>query len=485
MLPCLCLLRVPRPRRFSVLTTPAADCLDPNPITRRPFTPPRTKPDVTTPHQSNNQRVIASSPTTIQFIDEPLPYHTLLFDAQRLPIRSILFPTQSPLSITRQQARFDQFLDHMESLSVAASSGGPVFVLHPHPESGLGNNIRSLMTIFFLAIASDRGVRGGFRIIRSFLVNSDPDIFFNLFVPFSNMTQTMPVATRVHEWIQTEREVTRIAQIPISKRFLRSSTHIRTFSDITSSFIDPKRYQKLLESFGLVPETGIVDTRMFMGKMLRSALLQVLLNPEPTLCEQINRHIQILKQRHLIGVQIRAGGQLANFKERAILGANAVNPFANAVIRYMKEKRLRPEDVYLYVSTDSDVVYKEMQRIFGIYNETMVYTVSDYRIGHSSSRKSFSRYDQGKNWESFSNRALMDLLILKESDYLVFSQGSSFGQFAHEVQQTYNAPINADRFLKKQGLQCSVYHHRAKAGKATFVMKSDCKVKVPLQSLGM
>ena len=66
-----------------------------------------------------------------------------------------------------------------------------MFVLHPHPESGLGNNIRSLMTIFFLAIASDRGVRGGFRIIRSFLVNSDPDIFFNLFVPFSNMTQTI------------------------------------------------------------------------------------------------------------------------------------------------------------------------------------------------------------------------------------------------------------------------------------------------------
>lgn len=315
------------------------------------------------------------------------------------------------------------------------------------------------------------------------VVNSDPDIFFNLFVPFSNMTKTIPVATRVHEWIQTEREVSRIAHVPIATRFLRSTTHIRTFSDITSSFIDPKRYQKLLESFGLVPETGIVDTRMFMGKMMRSALLQVLLNPEPTLCEQINRHIQVLKQRHLIGVQIRTGGQLANFKERSILGKFAVNHFANAVIRYMREKQLKPADVYLYVSTDSDVVYMEMQRIFGAYNETMVYTVSDYRIGHSASRKSYSNTDQGKNWESFSNRALMDLLILKESDYLVFSQGSSYGQFAHEVQQTYNAPVNADAFLKKRGLQCSVYHHRSKAGKATFVLKEDCKAMVLLQSL--
>ena len=316
-----------------------------------------------------------------------------------------------------------------------------------------------------------------------FLVNSDPDVFFNLFVPFSNMTETVPVATRVHEWIQTEREVSRIARVPISTRFLRSTTHIRTFSDVTSSFIDPKRYQQLLESFGLLPETGVVDTRLFIGKMMRSALLQVLLNPEPTLCEQINHHIQILKQRHLIGVQIRTGGQLANFKERSILGAFAVNHFANAVIRYMKENRLKPEDVYLYVSTDSDAVNREMRRIFGAYNETMVYTISDYRIGHSSSRKSFSRSNQGKDWESFSNRALMDLLILKESDYLVFSEGSSYGQFAHEVQQTYTSPVNADDFLKKRGLQCSVYHHRSKAGKATFVQKVDSKVRVSLQSL--
>ena len=98
--------------------------------------------------------------SSLQYIDEPLPNEPLSLAMQRSPIRSIMFPPQSPLSISKQQARFDKFLDHMESLSVAASAGGPVFVLHPHPESGLGNNIRSLMTIFFLAIASDRGVRG-------------------------------------------------------------------------------------------------------------------------------------------------------------------------------------------------------------------------------------------------------------------------------------------------------------------------------------
>ena len=314
-------------------------------------------------------------------------------------------------------------------------------------------------------------------------MNSDPDIFFNLFVPFSNMTTLVAATSRVHEWIQTNREVVRVARIPIASRYIQNVTHLTTYSDITSAFIDPPRYQRLLESFGLVPETGVVDTRVFMGKMMRSALLPVLLNPEPTLCEQINHHIQQLKQRHLIGVQIRNGGKLANYRERPIQGQFAMKHFVNAVIRYMKQNHLSPEDVYLFISTDSDVVYAEMQRIFCAYNETMVYSIHEYPIGHSSSRKSFGVYGRRNKWESFSNRAMMDLLILKESDFLVFSQGSSYGQFAHELQQTYNSPVNADAFLKKRGLTCSVYHHRSKAGKAINILKADSKVDVPLLSL--
>ena len=77
----------------------------------------------------------------------------------------------------------------------------------------------------------------------------------------------------------------------------------------------------------------------------------------------------------------------------------------------------------------------------------------------------------------------MDLLILKESDFLVFSQGSSYGQFSHELQQTYNNPISPKEYLEAKGLKCSVYGHRKFAGKARIIKKTTSRMFVPLESL--
>lgn len=256
---------------------------------------------------------------------------------------------------------------------------------------------------------------------------------------------------------------------------------LRTFSDMTSSFINANLYQSVFQNDGIIPSLNVKASAIYLGQMFRSALLPVLLNPEETLCTLINNHIENLKKRHMIGMQIRVGGSQSNFKERQIQGNHAVNHFFNEVIRYMKKERLNPEDVYVYISTDSDIVSRRVSGLFRKIHPDMVYSVNDFRVGHSAIGKTY--FNGGDAWKEFTSRALMDLLILKESDFLVFSQGSSYGQFSHELQQTYNNPVSPNDYLAAKGLKCSVYGHRKSAGKARIVKKSSSRSYVPLESL--
>lgn len=63
----------------------------------------------------------------------------------------------------------------------------------------------------------------------------------------------------------------------------------------------------------------------------------------------------------------------------------------------------------------------------------------------------------------------MDLMLLKESDYLIYSRKSSFGKFAHELQMASSNQLDVNSFLRQQGLQCSVFHDRDSVGTSTYV----------------
>lgn len=252
--------------------------------------------------------------------------------------------------------------------------------------------------------------------------------------------------------------------------------NLTTYSDITSAYISPKLYQTLLRDNGLVPSLPSLASPEYLGKMVRSAVLKLIMNPAHDMCVLVNRHLAKLRQRHVIGLQIRNGGWKANYRERSIQGRYTIPHFYNEVIRYLKHSNLTPHDVYVVIATDSTSVAQELTTLFQELEPTMVYPIDDFKIGHSAPGKTF--HGAGKNWKAFNDRALLDLLILKESDFLVFSQGSSFGQFAHELQQAYNNPISANAFLQEKGMTCSVFNRVKGAGKARMMLKARTRYDV-------
>ena len=242
---------------------------------------------------------------------------------------------------------------------------------------------------------------------------------------------------------------------PLS-RLLRSPSFIlSTYSDITLSSLSPKLYAAQFQKMGLLPEGEEPVDAIAMGMSIRSIWLRLLFNPTQSLCSIVNRHLAVLHQRTMIGIQLRVGGSKANYAEKEMLNWAGVEKAIQLVRDHMMKENLRSEDVYLFVSTDSDYVLRYIREQFK--NCRCVYSTNEYKIGHSAfgSTKLYSK----KRWREATKRAIVDLMILKDSNYLVITRKSSFGKFAYELQQAKRSPVEVHSFLKRRGLQCSVFKY--------------------------
>lgn len=187
--------------------------------------------------------------------------------------------------------------------------------------------------------------------------------------------------------------------------------------------------------------------------------MRLLLNPTPALCNKINAHLQVLHQRTLIGVQVRLGGQKANFVEREMMPVDMIDHAISLIRAYIRTKHLSMANVYIFISSDSDFAIRKIRKAFQPQTgPSSIYVVNDYPIGHSAEAKN-ARHKKTE-WKAFTLRAIMDLLILKDSEYLIYSHKSSFGKFAHELQLSYALPVDLTPFLHQRGLNCSVFHKR-------------------------
>ena len=176
----------------------------------------------------------------------------------------------------------------------------------------------------------------------------------------------------------------------------------------------------------------------------------------------------------MIGVQMRLGGTKANYNEKVFLGPHCITSFVDRVEHYIKIRNWDRSKVYVFVSTDSSYALKEIKKRLDINGTKIVYSVHDWKIGHSALGKSMKFGE--KQRDSFMNRAILDLLILKESDYLIYSHGSSFGQMAYELQQSYRYPVHAYKFLKSRTKGCSVFPRRTSFGEASYVSRYNKKL---------
>lgn len=252
------------------------------------------------------------------------------------------------------------------------------------------------------------------------------------------------------------------ARTPLSELLKTPTVLLATYSDFTALSLTPQFYQKTLFENGLISRN--YSSAMGMGMEVRSVWLRLLLNPCQSLCEIINNHIRVLQERTIIGIQLRLGGQRANYVEKQMLPVEVISRVTSLVWRYMKDHSLGSQDIYVFVSSDSDFAIRKIKQAF----PDNVYVADDFPVGHSAEAK--TRRSKGASvWEMYTKRAIIDLMLLKESDYLIFSHKSSFGKFAHELQLAYSSPLDVNSFLHEQGLQCSVFHQRNSTGTSTYV----------------
>ena len=239
------------------------------------------------------------------------------------------------------------------------------------------------------------------------------------------------------------------------------------FLDITRGNFNINFYRATLENLGLIPVVPGKVSSEWAGWEFRSLMYRLLINPDYSMCSAINNHLRKLHERTMIGIQLRHGGTTANYHERRIQGDYAMNVALNEAAKYMNSHGLNRDNTYLYISTDSSLILEKIKKIVNETGVDFMYHMDDFSIGHSATGKSGLL---GKSvWNSFYHRALMDMFILKDSDYLIVSQGSSFGNIAVELQKTYNNEVSSESFLKQKGFTCSVYSQRTKAGESFVI----------------
>ena len=124
---------------------------------------------------------------------------------------------------------------------------------------------------------------------------------------------------------------------------------------------------------------------------------------------------------HLIGFQIRMGSGGSDFSDsHTFLKMDSIQKFIDFAEAYRIQRGIDPTRVRWFISTDSS---KAEQKLRALYPERVL-SASSQRRGHSQ--------EKSANLREF-RRAVVDLNVLSQCEYLVLTNHSSFGMIARMV----------------------------------------------------
>ena len=195
---------------------------------------------------------------------------------------------------------------------------------------------------------------------------------------------------------------------------------------------------------------------------IRYILFRLLLNPDNELCELINKYTHSFSSSYIIGLQLRVGGKMRNRVDHVFKDTQSVKHIVDSLKELIDREKSR-QNVTVFISTDSDT---RLEYIKNYLAPTPVVYVKEYMIGHSASRHALQNYTE---WIASTKRAIVDMMILKDCDYLITSWASSFGETVRDLQQSYGLDVNVDYFLRQRGLSCSVFHRAKPLGEYTVM----------------
>lgn len=194
-------------------------------------------------------------------------------------------------------------------------------------------------------------------------------------------------------------------------------------------------YRAVLREIGFdVPETSEETDHVNYESYLRirSQIARLLFTPNSEIVYLAEQNMRAWKQQyrqqHVVGMQLRTGGYMASTREAArFLFISSLELLYEEVEYVIKKYGWNQEDTILFVSSDSGVMLRMVQQH---YEGTMkVVTTVGYRQGHSSP------YKNGGKHHVFLKRAILDLLLLSNSDYVLYTHKSSYGKLAMRLSQ--------------------------------------------------
>ena len=244
----------------------------------------------------------------------------------------------------------------------------------------------------------------------------------------------------------------------LNKLTKKKTLKINCFTDVTPHFLENKHYQSTWEQLHLWK-----PSKPYLENVTR-LLYEYVMYPKQPLCNLIVSHANKLLTRTMIGVQVRIGGKRKLYTDKQFLTLDEHSLFFTKIDAYLQEHQLTLKDVYVFVSTDDSSV---QQLFIDKYHES-VYTVDDFKIGHSSIKK--NQMVAGKVME-FTQRAILDILLLQRADYLLYTNSSSFGYLASQLQQNRHSPVHLDDYIdwSQHEDRCSVFERSARPFKCDII----------------
>lgn len=158
--------------------------------------------------------------------------------------------------------------------------------------------------------------------------------------------------------------------------------------------------------------------------MFQKVIYRILLNPKAELqsiiLQFINKHFT--QYKHVVGIQMRMGGCLADFKEgREMMSLENLLNLPEYVDTTLSKLSIEANSTLIYVSTDSTYAENYIRQKMGDRYQVLSFDVF---------KRSHTHFDRSGD---VMNRSLADVFLLAECDVLIHTAGSGFGTLAFQL----------------------------------------------------
>lgn len=220
---------------------------------------------------------------------------------------------------------------------------------------------------------------------------------------------------------------TKFASRNVTQIFGNRNLSFHILSDLSCVVLDNPQYMEVLRRLGFrIAEAGSSFHDITYGeahRLIRGQVARLLLTPNAEISQTIADNLKRFERRPAIGVQLRMGGSVSKTIENHRFLRISSLPFADEEIENaLKYLKVDKRNTTLFVTTDSGIVRNRMLQMYASMNAIQA---TGYAIGHSS-----AYFAGGNTHLTYLKRAIMDLVLMSQCDYIIYTCGSSYGQLA-------------------------------------------------------